>query len=266
MKRFLLALFVSALISKPTLAEDTLPAVTLQKVSYLRSTPPTLQRFLPKGGKSRFWGASNLKYKGQIVWMHVYDVQKARFPQEPESTYGLQESGLDLFLWARGGPLQKLSSTRFTYKRPGGYKEGGIYEPIGVKTLWLDPQTKKKPIVQIAFQNPEGFCGLIEHYVLAVFDQGLSKVAITQRGFGEGVSNSSTWNSWSTQYEVGEKGLLRLVFSEGSSGSNRDTSFRWTGAAFEPYQRKEKSIYESPSVEHTTEVGEPLPDPGNFNP
>lgn len=255
-------------MSQLTFAQNATTPVVTQKVSYSRTLPKSLASFLPSAGKSRFWGASNLTYNGQKIWLHVYDLGKTRFNPEDENTDGKQDSVLDIFIMSRAKRLQKLSSTRFTYNRFGGYKRGGIYESVALQTLWLDPRTKKTPIVQIAFQDPNALYGTMKNYVFAVFANGLDKPATTQRGFGQGASNAADWNVWDTSFEVDERRLLVIVFSEHRMVYIRDTRFHWTGSAFKPYRRTLSEMSDEPQEPQVLKdepVIDPLDDPANYS-
>lgn len=101
MKKYWLALALCALSPRLATAQEVKNPVVLERVTYSRAIPKGLRAFVPRGGKSRFWGATNLKYNGQKVWVHVYDVEKIKYRKTEEyemDSPKVQKSGVDLFV------------------------------------------------------------------------------------------------------------------------------------------------------------------------
>lgn len=232
MKNLLLTVVLLSFVPRLATAQEVRSPVVAEKVTYSRNVPKALSAFVPRGGKSRFWGASNLKYNGKQVWVHVYDVQKTQFLKDDNNVDGKQESGVDLFEVSKSRQLKQISSSRFSYKRYGGYERGGDYESVGVRTPWLDQKNKKLPIIQVAFQNPNGIYGTITQHAFVVFNHGLSKKAIVQQQFGYGSSNSSDVTRWNTDFGVDKTGLLTIRYIEGTRWSEKVTTYRWKNNYF----------------------------------
>ncbi len=237
-------LLLCALVPRYAMAQEQSTESATERVIYSRATPKGLRAFIPRGGKSRFWGQSRLTYNGKQLWTHVYDVQKTRFSKNENNTYGTQESGLDLFVFSRPTQLQRISSTRFSYGRYGGYKRGGDYESVGVETLWLDPMGRKMPIIAVDFQDPNGIYGMITQHAICVFNQGLNQSAIVEKRFGYGNSNGAGWSSWMTHFAVMDNELTGIVYREGSSEDSRRTFYKWEKDRFKPFRRTQKDNFE----------------------
>jgi hypothetical protein len=256
MKRYYFPLLLGVLMPRLTAAQEAIMPAVIEKVSYVRSIPNGLTKFVPRGGKSRFWGESKLTYQNQKVWLHVYDVKKTRFRKDETNVTGKQDSGLDLFTLSKSRQLKRISSTRFTYGRYGGYKRGGDFETVGVQTLYLDPKSQKMPIIQIAFQDPNGLYGTITEYAFIIFNQGLNAKPIVQQQFGYGSSNGAGWNTWRTEFGTDEMGLLTINFREGSMDASRVTIYKWINNYFRPFERKQRSN----QIEDAQEETVPLTD------
>ena len=215
----------------------------------MRAIPKGLPGFVPRGGKTRFWGESKLRYRRQKVWIHVYDVRKARFAKDQVNMNGKQDSGLDLFVFSKSHRLKRLSSTRFTYGRYGSYKRGSDHETVGVETLWLDSQ-HKIPIVQVTLQNPNGKFGMISKFTLAVFTQGLAKKATGQLLLGERSGDRDEYSSWSTGFDRDKRGLLVIDFifntyTPGVTKKNPRTIYTWDGSNF---KKQESPVPKNPAT------------------
>lgn len=257
MKRYYLSLLLCVLVPRLTVAQEATTPIVIEKVNYVRSIPKGLTKFVPRGGKSRFWGESKLTYQNQKVWLHVYDVKKTRFPKDETNVTGKQDSGLDLFILSKLRQLKRISSNRFTYGRYGGYERGGNFETVGAQTLWLDPKNQQMPIIQIAFQDPNSLYGTSTKYAFVIFNRGLNAKPVVQQQFGYGSSNAAGWNSWTTSFGVDERGLLTIKYGEGSMDANRVTIYKWIDNYFRPFERKQRSN----EIEDAPEETVPLTDP-----
>ncbi len=228
MKKLWLALTLFALSPRLATAQEVKNPVVLEKVTYSRAIPKGLRAFVPRGGKSRFWGATKLKYNGQKVWVHVYDVAKLRFEKKKGPDYATQKSGLDLFVFSKSHRLKRIGSSRFGYSRFGDYESGGGHESVGVQTLWLDPQTKKMPVVEVDINQPSNVYGDNGSGVLIIFPKDLQG-AVAQIGVGHGASHSG---GWFTGYEIDEKGLLSIISGEFEAVGTTYTKYKWDGKQF----------------------------------
>lgn len=244
MKRYYLVLSFCTLIPHLAVAQGEPTPVIAEKVSYSPAIPKGLWAFLHRGGTSRFWGESNIEYHGKKVWVHVYDVQKTQFRKgataevrrEATAEEGDQDSGLDLFVFSTPRRLKRISSTRFTYKRFGGYKRGGDFETVGVQTLWLDPKNQKMPIVQVALQDPNGLYGTFTNYAICVFNEAVGKKAVVELRFGKGASNGGAWVNWDSGFAVMNNGLTGISYTQARI-ETRVTYYRWESNQFKAFRR-----------------------------
>lgn len=213
---------------------------------------------MPRGGKSRFFGISQLKLNGQNVLLHLYDTKKTDFspnrasygvknyaPSEREfqagplkvSYYGVQQVGLDLFI-GKGrvkSKFQKINSIRFNYVRfvNTAYPS---HETVGVDVIWLDPKTKRIPILKVDLRDPKGVLGAVGVHMLSVFPNGLSDRAVVE-GFGYGADNSTSSNVWGSQFDTLDScGLLQVnsIHAEAAIGKATKTVLEWNGKYFMP--------------------------------
>lgn len=242
METYYLALFVCALVPRLAVAQGEPTPVVAEKVTYSPAIPTGLWTFLPRGGASRFWGESNITYYGKKVWVHVYDVRKTQFAKDDTNVSGKQESGLDLLVFAKGHRLKRISSTHFTYGRYGGYDRGGDFESVGVRALWLDPKSRKMPIVQVALQDPNALYGTATQYAICVFSREVDNQAIVELRFGKGDSNASGWNSCNTEFAAMSNGLNGIIYFQGSSHATRRTFYKWEADQFIPFRRTKRGI------------------------
>ncbi len=250
MKKYLRAFALCALSPRLATAQEAKTPVVLEKVTYSRAIPKGLRAFVPRGGKSRFWGATNLQYNGQKVWVHFYDISRAKWIKPKEKKpYCLQKSGLDLFTISKSRRLNRISSTHFEYQRWDIDDRGVIYEgrrpqSIGVDTLWLDPKTKKLPIIKITLSGASGLM-FEEERILIILDRRLRN-GIVQQGFVSGASGDGA-----TIYElavsfggVDERGFALITESRIDEGSTKFTTYKWDGKKFaigsETYEAREQ--------------------------
>jgi len=240
MKRLLLAL-VFCFAPRLATAQEVKNPVVMERVTYSRAIPKGLRAWVPRGGKSRFWGATNLKYNGQKVWVHVYDVAKVRYLKNNERGNAPQKSGLDLFIVSPSARLKRVSINRFSYDRFGGYGEGADSETVSVETSWVDWKNRKIPVVRVGFNNLNALYGTITQDVLTVFSQDFKKIVV-QFDFGSGSSNGAGWNSWNTSFEVDKRGFLSVLYGEGSMEGNRITTYRWMDKSFKEFARIFRSL------------------------
>lgn len=239
MKLHLVLLSLCALAPPTAIAQQPDKAPLIKQVLYSRTNTKGLREFVPRGGKSRFWGQSDLTYRDRKVWIHVFDVSKTRFQEDENNTEGEQKVGVDLFVFNSQKKLMRISSTRFVYGRYGGYKRGGDYESIGVETLWLDPTQQKMPIIRVALQDPNGLYGMITQDAICVFSRGLNEKSVVEKRFGYGASNGASWNSWSTEFAVMNDNLTGIIYRQDAFGVRRRTFYKWENDRFKPFSRKE---------------------------
>ncbi|MDQ3815251.1 MAG: hypothetical protein M3347_15120 [Armatimonadota bacterium] len=236
--------------------------ISTVKVRYSRLLPVAIRKQMPRGGKSRFFGISQLKFNRQNILLHVYDTKKTDFssnrasygvkdyaPSEREfqagplkvsvagSGYGVQQVGLDLFVRniKADGKFQKINSVRFNYVRfvNAAYPS---HETVGVDVIWLDPKTKRIPIFKIDLRDPNGVLGAVGVNMLVVFPNGLRGKAVVE-GFGYGADNSTYSNVWYSQFNtLDSRGLLQVnsVHSKASIGKSIKTVLEWNGKYFMP--------------------------------
>ncbi|HEX8463068.1 MAG TPA: hypothetical protein VF627_00490 [Abditibacterium sp.] len=241
MKKLLIALTLLALAPRLATAQEAKTAVGATRVTYSRATPKGLRAFVPRGGKSRFWGATKLKYNGQQVWVHVYDMVNVRFTRYEEANEVEQKSGLDLFVFAGSKRLRRIATHHFTYDRFGNYESGADREPIGVQTFWLNAKTKETPIVQIEINNPQSLYGTNTKFVFFVFSQNFHKAIVENNQWGIGSASSG---GWSTTFGVDENGLTTLFYNEFNSSGTTKTTFKWVNNKFKPFEKKFKELTE----------------------
>ena len=241
MGKHLILLFSLVMVPSLALAAESSKPVAIEKVSYSRALPKVLSAFMPRDGKSLFWGQSNLTYQGKKAWIHLYDVQKTR-NQEGDVAEDSLRHRLDLFVFSSPNKLKRISAVTFPDADYGSHS-------FGVRTLWLDPEHRTIPIIEVALQDPNGLYGMITQYAICVFDEGLNKAPIVEQRFGRGDSNAADWNSWNTEFITSTNGLTEIVFNQGSSAGGRKTFFRWEKNAWNPYRRTEQEDYSSPAKE-----------------
>ena len=232
MGKHLILLFSLVMVPSLALAAESSKPVAIEKVSYSRALPKVLSAFMPRDGKSLFWGQSNLTYQGKKVWIHLYDVQKTR-NQEGDVAEDSLRHRLDLFVFSAQKKLKRISSVTF----PNADYYG---QSFGVRTLWLDPERRTMPIIEVALQDPNGLYGMITQYAICVFDEGLNKAPIVEQRFGRGDSNAADYSSWNTEYTVTDDGVTGIAFYQGGSGGGRTTFFHWKDDRFQPFRRTQQ--------------------------
>ena len=256
MKKLLLALTLCVLSPRLAKAQDAKTAIGVQRVTYSRAIPKGLGAFVPHGGKNRFWGATNLKYNGQQIWVHIYDVEKTDFSESAKMSavkyyaqderelqisffrnslrYGAQKTNVDLMIISKSLRLKQISSTPFSYGRFGKKNIGGSPETVGVETLWLDSPTRKIPVFKVNLQNPNDNREASGTNMLVIFPKGLSGSSVAE-GFGYGSDNSSDGNSWSSEINSGdEKGFLKIVSNHSTYYRTTESTLKWDGYTFVP--------------------------------
>ena len=238
MKKYLLLLFTLFFVPTLAIAAESLNPVAIEKVSYSRATPKGLSAFIPRDGKSLFWGQSSLTYEGKKVWIHLYDVPKTRVQKGIEADDS-RFHRLDLFVFSAPKRLKRISSVTF----PNADYYG---QSFGVRTLWLDLEHHNRPIIEVALQNPHGLYGMITDYAICVFNQGLNKAPVVEQQFGKGDSNAADYSSWNTEYTVTDNGLTGIAFYQGGSGGGRTTFFHWKDDRFQPFRRTQQRDFGDP--------------------
>ena len=251
MKKFLLFLSLLAFTPRLATAQEAKTAVGAERVTYSRAVPKALRAFVPRGGKSRFWGATKLQFEGKQIWVHVYDVEKIRYSETEDNSNKTQKSGLDLFIFSPSNKLKMISSNRFGYQRFGDSERGGDFEPVGIQTFYLNPQAKQTPIVQIEIHNPQSYYGTNTMFVFVTFDPKFKKATIQNkarnREWGNGNSNSGGWN---TTFGIDEKGLVNIFYNTSSSAGNSRTTYKWTDNNYlKPSERKFRELEEGAEYE-----------------
>ncbi|RYG70889.1 hypothetical protein EON80_06510 [bacterium] len=240
-------LFNLVIVSRSAVAQAAPSEVIPEKVNYSTRVPKALKTFLPKGGKSRFWGETKLRFESKPVWAWVYDAKKTFFKTGESNTDGIQKSGLDLFVFSKPGRLKRISTTRFNYPRWGAYDRGGDFETVGLESTWLNLKTRTRPVLRVRMNNPHGLYGTITEDVLLVFDAGFKK-ANAQTGFGQGNSNGADYSSWNTTFVMDEAGQLNVIYSRGGSGGGRETTYKWQGKTFKPVSRVQSNELNGPML------------------
>jgi hypothetical protein len=241
MKILWFALLAVLLSSQLTMAQEAPVAVIPEKISYSKTIPQSLKTFLPRGGKSRFWGQTKLRFENKPVWAWVYDAKKTYFKAGESNTNGIQKSGLDLFVFSKPSRLKRISSIRFNYWK------SSEAETVGLESTWLDLKTRTRPVLRVKLQDPRGMYGMISGDVLVVFEAGFKK-AVTQIGFGQGNSNGADYSMWNTAFVMDEDGQLNLVYTEDGTGGSRETTYQWRRNAFKPVSRRQSHEMDTPMV------------------
>ncbi len=222
-----------------------------------------LSVYVPRGGASRFWGVTNLTFRGRQVWVHIYDVQKMDFSkgrasygvkdyapaerafqaalmpvsEDPNAVatlfkYGVQRSRLDLMVVRRGEKPRRISSTSFFHVTWGNIETGRAVLRVGVENLWLDP-AKKIPLLKVDLRQ-SGFRGDCGTNVLFVYSNGLRRGAVRE-GFGFGSDNSTAARDWSSSFgKVDANGHLQVVSLFSNRGGQTTTFYGWSKNYFRP--------------------------------
>jgi hypothetical protein len=176
-------------------------AARSQKISYRRDVPAAVARLTPRGVKSYFWGAFQLKPKGPLYGLRLYAWNWRQYAMY-----------VDLFLASHKG-WERIRSCRIPY-------HGWRRRRIETALLWLDPLKQQKPIfkfrifeyVSYEFRSKNVDTGGEE--ILLIFPQGLSGFYAVQ-GFPVGFWRASDTLGQSFYYGTADKrGLLQLITNE----------------------------------------------------
>ena len=240
MRKLLLTLALCCLAPRLATAQDAQTVTVAERVTYSRAIPKGLRAFVPHGGKSRFWGATKLKYNGKRVWVHVYNVRVINVVKGDELSAAkdyapndrqfvvwalkeaplLQESGFDLFIVSKSRRLSRISSTLFFHRKDEN-------ETIGMEMLWLDPRTKKKPIFKANLREKRGFSGTPGLDMLIVFPDGIAKGTVKE-GFTYGAITSSNEIFWGAVFDsLDESGNLIVRASYNENKERKTTTYKW---------------------------------------
>ena len=198
------------------------------QVSRTLTVPAAVLKQVPRGGDSRFYGTLPLRFHNRPVTLHVYGTSPPH-----------GQPRMDLYTRVGTGhhsTLHRFSrvvlDVRGAVFDPYG---GGGYSTVWVRALWLDPKTRRIPVVDVALSidprvEPIGADALV------VFPAGLSSKAVVQ-GFAFGRSNVYEGSGWSFG-DVDKQGLLTIRTSDWVKSETTTTVYGWDGERFVPGESK----------------------------
>lgn len=264
----IVALFIAILVAcgGSVSAQAGKVEVPTTKINYSRAVPAAVWKQMPRKGKSRFFGISPLKYKGQAVLIHLYDVKptdsspnrasygvKNYAPDErkfqagpleidagknPSNYYGVQSCAFDVFLRRGKTRLRRIQSVRFNYVRYVGF---GDAETVGVNLTWLDPKTRLAPIFNINFRE-QGIEGPAGVNMLVIFPNGLARKPVVE-GFSYGADNSTDSNSWGWDFGAPDaKGLVTIDSYFDERWDETLTHLQWNGQNWAQTEQTKKDL------------------------
>lgn len=203
-----------------------IPARAQQHVvtlKYSKQMPPAIRRAVPRGGKSLFFGTCRMAAGGPALQVHFY--RTAAIVKRHDST-GLWISEpvhkLDIYE-GTGRHSRRVNSTKFVFATG--------YPKFGADILWVDPQTRRMPVVRVHYFDPNGFYGMVGGYLLLAYPQAWRGPASVHRySYGGDLREAN-----SVQFDrVDERGFLMPVTSYGNRDHDGDSSteHRWNGEKF----------------------------------
>lgn len=195
--RLLLCALLLVLAPSLAHARNAVP-VNVQKIAYQRSLPAAVVRRMPRRAKSFYWGTFRLASTGPQYGLHLFKVDPST-GQKFEGFKWRQEFTLDIFEFRRSA-FRRINSLPLNY---ASFTWG--VSKVGVAVTWLDPRSRKIPLIQFDIFT-KGAYGNIGENVYVAFPRGLK---------GQASVRSLQFGGWHASGSSGQINQLRL----GKSGT-----------------------------------------------
>jgi hypothetical protein len=186
---------------------------------------------IPRGAKNYFWGTFQLRSKGAVYGINLYD------PNWKKNNKNW-ELGRHTVLFANlfsssGGKWKHLRRCRLSYY---GYTTRRMQ--IGMELLWLEPHKRQRPIFKIrafGYEQGQNYAAGAGNEVLVVFPRGLENVYAVQ-SFQVGYWRASDTLGRDVSYRItDDKGLLQPVTDDSLNDDDNPsliTTYQWKSRRF----------------------------------
>jgi hypothetical protein len=225
-------------------AQEQIAPIIPQKLRYEQRLPASVRRLMPHGAKSRFFGRFQLAEKGPQYAAHFYDPTPKK-GNAFDTFNGNYRIMLNIFEARSRSRWQRINHQALNYKTH-------IWAPqrYAAHLLWLDPASRKQPILKLDSWAPEAELGPIGDEILVVFSTGLKGKAATQSFRFGNWRASDTAGQTNTFGSTDKRGLLQVDSTIGVMGPdpsdppeeqdlahNVIITWTWNGKAFIPNKK-----------------------------
>jgi hypothetical protein len=187
-----------------------------QKISYIRGLPKQVERWVPRGAKSCFFGKFKLSTATTEYALHLYYISGSGTPHKvvyPNKYRFI----LDIFevktMSTKQPKFQRFHHLSLMHEpQQLGALVAGSPRRFAAQLLWLDPVTRKQPILKFDCWEA-GEVLPVGEQVLVVFPQGLKSQAGAQSFQFGSWRASDTCGQDNTFSATDDKGLLQVESS-----------------------------------------------------